>query len=605
MKVPVLAWLAAIVWVVCWNFAGEEPYQPADPPDWVEVIRDDFSASVSRFGGDGAALLPGLVLGDTRSIPETLTAAMRVTSLAHLTAVSGANCAVIVGLVYGLVALAGLGIWWRAGIAAAALVAFVVLVGAEPSVIRAAIMACLALVALASGRPTGGVAILSAAVIIALVWSPSLSHSIGFALSVAATFGLLVLTHPLRELLGRWMPDRIALILAVPLAAQFAVQPLLLVFAPSIPTYGVIANILAEPLAPIATVLGLLALVTSPLPWLSLPVLACAWLASTVIAAIARIGSALPMTSIPWPTGGVGIALAVVCTALAVWALLTKRGVVAAVAGVLVIGALSTTVGAHTISWAQAPRDWSVAQCDVGQGDALVMRDGSETVLIDTGRDENALRACLTSLGVGQIALLVLTHFDIDHVGAYRVVVGRVASVVHGPTDGFADEQTLREFRNAGAAVTQVERGARGTAGGWSWSVLWPTRSIEAEAGNPSSVVTSFTSETSLPRVVDLGDLPAREQEMMVGLGGIGPVDIVKVSHHGSKDQFPGLYERLRAGVALVGVGRDNEYGHPTEFALALLASTGSAVIRSDVNGIGLVERDASGTLRVWTERAG
>jgi competence protein ComEC len=311
------------------------------------------------------------------------------------------------------------------------------------------------------------------------------------------------------------------------------------------------------------------------------------------------------MTSIPWPPGGAGIAVATLCTVLAAWALLTKRGVVAAVAGVLVIGALSTTVGAHTVSWTSAPRDWSVAQCDVGQGDALVMRDGAETVLIDTGRDETALRACLTRLGVGRISLLVLTHFDIDHVGAYRVVVGKVDRVVHGPTDGFADELTLSEFHQSGATVTQVERGARGTSGRWSWAVLWPTRTIETEPGNPSSVVTSFTSTSSLPSVVDLGDLPAREQEMMFGLGGISPVDVVKVSHHGSKDQFPGLYERLRAGVALVGVGNDNEYGHPTDFALAMLVSTGSAVIRSDVNGIGLVERNARGTLRVWTERAG
>ena len=606
MRVPFLAWPAAALWVLCWFLAGPEPYRPAVPSGWVVAVRDGFSESVARFGGDGAALLPGLVLGDTRSVPESLTAAMRVTSLSHLTAVSGANCAIIVSLVYGLVALMGWGIWWRAGLAGAALVGFVVLVGAEPSVIRAAIMAILALLTIAAGRPVAGLTILGAAVLIALSLSPALSHSMGFALSVAATLGLLVLTRPIHELLGRWLPDRFALVLSVPLAAQIAVQPLLLVFAPYIPTYGLLANIIAEPLAPVATVFGLLALATNAIPVLSLPFLGTAWLAGSIIATVARIGAGLPFATIPWPAGWAGIAIATVATGLGAWGLVARRRVLALIAALLVTGALTTTLGGSAVSWVNAPTDWTVAQCDVGQGDAIVLRDAAATVLIDTGRDETKLRACLGRLGVTQVDLVVLTHFDIDHVGAYRVVLGRVANLIHGPTDGFADEQTVREFAASGASVRQTQRGDRGSVGRWEWRVLWPTDQLPTEPGNPSSVVTAFTSSSrELPSLLDLGDLPAREQEKMLNIGGVGPVDVVKVSHHGSKDQFPGLYQRLRATVALVGVGAENEYGHPTEFALAMMKSTGSTVVRTDLNGIGLVEKGGHGVLRVWTERAG
>jgi competence protein ComEC len=86
--------------------------------------------------------------------------------------------------------------------------------------------------------------------------------------------------------------------------------------------------------------------------------------------------------------------------------------------------------------------------------------------------------------------------------------------------------------------------------------------------------------------------------------GGIVPIDVVKVSHHGSRDQDPELYRRVRASVALIGVGADNEYGHPTAETLDVLAGAGSTVARSDLNGIVLVWRTSTGELRVWRERA-
>ena len=606
MRVPPLAWPAAALWVALWFLGPTETYRPASPPDWVVALREHFAESVARFGGDGSALVPGLVLGDTSGIPDSLTRAMRVTSLAHLTAVSGANCAVIVSAVFGLAALLGAGLWVRVFLSATALVGFVIVVGAEPSVIRASIMALLALAALALGRPSTGLSMLAGAVLLSLVVWPTLAHSIGFALSVVATLGLLVLTAPLANLLSRWVSPTIATIVAAPIAAQVSVQPLLLVFQPSIPTYGVVANALADPLAPIATIAGLLSLVFAPIPAFSIPCAGIAWASGSLIAVIARTCTSLPLTSIPWPNGVIGITVAVACTLLLGWALLASRPRLALAAGLLTAISLSTTVGGGAVAWASAPHDWTVAQCDVGQGDAVILRDGAEVAVIDTGRDEHLFRECLGRLGVTHITILVLTHFDIDHAGAYAVARGMVDTVVHGPTDGIADEITLRELEDSGARIVEGRRGLSGRLGRWEWRVLWPTPSISVEPGNPSSVVISLRDASgTLPSLVDLGDLPAREQDMMVGLGGIGRTDIVKVSHHGSRDQFPRLYERLRAGVALVGVGSDNEYGHPTEETIALLASVGSTPVRTDRQGVALVGKDANGVLRVWTERAG
>ena len=609
MRIPPLGWVAIAVWIACWFLAPEIPYVPEEPSDWVRSIRTDFANRAGRFGGDGADLLPGLVLGDTSRVSDSLDVAMRTASLSHLTAVSGANCAVIVSIVFGLCALLQLDIWWRIGASGAALTAFVVIVGAQPSVVRAAIMAVIALVALGLGRPTSGLTILSAAIVVALAIAPPLSHSIGFALSVAATAGLLVLVHPLREWFGRRLPDRLALVLAVPVAAQIAVQPLLLVFAPVVPTYGVPANALADPLAPVATVLGLFALLLGGLPWLATPILWGAWMCSAAIAWLARTFSEFPGALIPWPPGGWGIGISAALTGLGAWALVQRKPAPGVVAAIGVIAALSTTIGGGVVSWLSAPSNWTVAQCDVGQGDAVLVRDSGYIALIDTGREERPIRECLSRLGVDRIDLLVLTHFDIDHAGGYGAVVGRVGTVIHGPPDGLSDDITLQTLQGGGARVIPAQRGLTGTLGRLDWRVLWPAPTYPTEPGNPSSVILQFAPgsrcDSTCLSTVDLGDLPAREQSAMLGLGGLHRVDVVKMSHHGSKDQSPELYARLRASIGLIGVGADNDYGHPTDFAMQLLASSGTTTIRSDRRGIALVAKDADGTIRVWTERSG
>jgi competence protein ComEC len=259
------------------------------------------------------------------------------------------------------------------------------------------------------------------------------------------------------------------------------------------------------------------------------------------------------------------------------------------------------------LAWVTAPDDWTWAQCDVGQGDAVIVRDGDMVAVFDTGRTETPMRECLATLGIGRIDLLVLTHFDADHAGGYRAVLGRVGTVLHGPTDGVEDEDILRNFVENGTELVPVQRGASGRLGRLEWRVLWPSTTEPREPGNPSSVTLMVTPGQGCDNTclsgLNLGDLPAVEQRRLLALGGIVPVDIVKVSHHGSRDQEPELYRRVRAPVALIGVGGDNEYGHPTVKILDVLAGTGSTVLRSDINGIVLVSRSQAGELRVWRER--
>jgi competence protein ComEC len=550
-----------------------------------------------------------LVLGNTEDIPESLSEAMQVTSLTHLMAVSGSNCAIVVGLAFGIAALCRAPLWGRIAASGVALASFVIVVGPDPSVIRSSIMAAIGLGALLWGRPVAGMTALCAAILVALMFDPTLSHSIGFSLSVAATLGLLVIARPLTEIASRWMPTPVAVAVAIPLSAAIACQPIILGFSPYIPVYGVVANILAEPLIPIATVFGLLSIVLSPVPFLSDGLLAISTAIASVVAAIARTGAALPGARLPWPPGGWGVGLASLVS-LGIVAVVFRRwrtvgALVAVVAATL---GLASTVGAGRVAWASAPQDWTWAQCDVGQGDAVLVRDAGVVALIDTGRTEPPLRECLSALGINRIDILLLTHFDVDHAGGYGAVVGRVETVVHGPPDGDADVSIIEQLRGSGAQIVSAERGLTGGLGRLDWRVLWPSDGNPREPGNPSSVTVLFERSAECDATcvtgLALGDLPGAEQTILLLTGGLVPIDVVKVSHHGSRDQDSELYRRVRAPVALIGVGAENDYGHPTSETLDLLAAVGSTVARSDLNGIVLVWRTSTGELRVWRERA-
>ncbi|MBP1241631.1 competence protein ComEC [Frigoribacterium sp. PvP120] len=589
-----------------WAAASRGPLRAGAEAEGVEGVanglRGAFRAVTAELPGDGGALLPGLALGDTSAVPDDLQEAMETASLTHLTAVSGSNCAVLVALVM----LGGGALRVprvvRIGVSCVVLLAFLVLVTPDASILRATVMALVVLVHLAAARPVSGLPVVALAVTGLLLADPWLARDVGFALSVLATAGLVVLARPLAAEFARVLPTPIALGLAVPAAAQLACQPVLLLLEPSLPVHGVVANVLAEPAAPVATVAGLVVCATAPwAPGLAELVARVAWVPASWVGAVARSVAAWPGARLDWSGGPAGVAVLVVASALVAAVVLTPRGLRARrLLGVALVAALvvpaGAAVGARLGERAGVPDDWVVAQCDVGQGDAVLVRSAGRAALIDVGDDEEALAGCLRRFGVDEVDLLVLTHFDSDHVGAVDVVAGRVGTVLVGAPGRPADVAVTDALREGGAEVVPVTAGAGGVLGDLAWSVLWP---VDAEAsGNDASVVTAWRPAAGCvagcASLLALGDLGEAAQRRLLsspaGEEALGPVDVVKVSHHGSADQHAELYRRARARVALIGVGRENGYGHPTDEALALV--DGALVARTDLDG------DAAVTVR-------
>jgi competence protein ComEC len=597
-------------------FARDEAARVGEPPPLLgaaDGIRASFSELATGLPGPGAGLLPGLAIGDTSAVPPELDGAMKVSSLSHLTAVSGANCAIVVGLAFAIASALGMPRLARVGAAALVLVGFVILVTPEPSVIRAAAMAGVALLSLVVSRPARGIPLLCVAVIGLLVGDPWLARSYGFALSVLATAGLLLLAAPLARALERWLPRSLALLVAVPLAAQLACQPVLLLLDPSLPLYGVLANLLAEPAAPLATVFGLVACLLSPVaPPLAVPVIWLAWVPASWIAAVAAFCAGLPGARSPWPTGIAGIALMIVLSIAGVVALTGAgtarvRSCARAIVVLAFAGYVATLAGTRIVTELGRPSDWQFALCDVGQGDATVIRSAGVVALVDTGPEPAPLAACLDELGIDRIQLLVLTHDHLDHVGGIDAVVGRVDRVLVGPASDPANPAIGGALAAGGAEVDQISRGERGTLGELSWEVLWPGPG-GTEPGNATSIVLSVQPlgacvQGCLSGML-LGDIGEESQTRLMGAERLGHVDVVKVAHHGSSDQNPALYEALHATVGLIGVGADNDYGHPTDELLGILAAVGTAAERSDLDGLVLVAPTGrQGEVSVWSER--
>lgn len=589
------------------------PQVLSEPPEVlraVDALRHSIRESAAARDTAGAALVPALVDGDDAGLDDSVDADFRTTGLTHLLAVSGTNLTLIVGFLLVVARWAGVRARGLLVVGALGVVGFVLLARTEPSVVRAAAMGSVALLGMGSNGRQTGVRALGVAVCGLLLLDPWLADSAGFALSVCATAGILLLAPGWRDALLGWFPRLVprwvAEAVVVPLSAQLACTPVVAAISGQVSLVAVVANMAAAPVVGPATVLGLLggavglgsaragAVVATPAVW-------CAdW-----IVAVARVGADLPVAAVSWPTTAAALAaLTLLCVALALLLhhVLARRwtSLGSCCAGLLVL-----LVPLPTPGW--PPPGWVFVACDVGQGDALVLNAGRGTaVVVDAGPDPEHVDRCLDRLGVRQVPLLVLTHFHADHVdGLAGVLDGRrvgqiTVSNVAEPLQGVRRVRADAAARDIPVAAAEV--GERGAVGQVRWQVLAPSGPSlpgSASPANDGSVV--LLVDVRGTRLLLLGDQETPAQQRLEALVPDLRVDVVKVAHHGSAKQDPELLDGLGARLAVISCGRDNDYGHPSSEALRMLRRAGLQVARTDRQGDVAVLVDTGGDLRVRT----
>jgi competence protein ComEC len=564
------------------------------------TLRDGLAESAGRVLDTRAGgLLPGLAVGDTRAMDAVLTEEFRRAGLAHLTAVSGANVAIVVACVLWPLRRRAVDRRVQAVIAGVALVGFVVLARPSPSVVRAAAMGAVALLALASGRSRAAVPALAAAASVLLLLDPRLAADAGFALSVVATAAIVLLAPGWsRRLRVRGCRPVLADALAVSAAAGLATAPLVAGLNGTVSLVSLPANLLAAPAVAPATVLGLAAAVLAAV-WGSAAD-AVVWVAGWPVrwlVAVAERAAALPDGATAWPAG-IGGAVLLTCLVLVVgWALWRfprlRPPAVAALLGLVVLG------------WPlrQSVRGWPLPEtvavvCDVGQGDAIVLPTGpAAAVLIDAGPDVAAVDRCLDRLGVTSLPLVLVSHLDADHVGGLQgALEGREIGEVATGTLSPADERVpafAALVDGSGADRVTLVPGDRRAVGQVTLEVLAPDPGQATVSAAPNDLSLVVRADARGISLLLTGDLGAEAEARLRRDGTNLRADVLKVPHHGSGDADPEFLAATGARLALVSVGADNTYGHPTPRLLGWLAEAGMRVHRTDRDGDLAVAGDA------------
>ena len=568
-------------------------------------LRASIRDAVAGHPPGPRALVPALVDGDDGAMPEDLKEDFRTSGLTHLLAVSGTNLTLVVGSLLLLARWAGVRARGLAVVGALGVVGFVLLARTEPSVIRAAAMGAVGLIGMGHHGRRRGTRALGAAVLLLLLFDPWLALTMGFALSVLATAGILWLAPGWRDRLMRWLPRWVAEAVSVPLAAQIACTPLVAAISGQVSLVAVGANLLAAPAVGPATVLGLaggvVGLVAEPVG--RIVAAPAAWCAGWIIAVAVR-GAELPVAAFDWPAGPIGIAsLTLICTALSLFlgAMLARRVTTIGLGGVMVCALLFPL---PTPGW--PAEGWVMVACDVGQGDGLVLNAGRGTALVvDAGPDPAPMDRCLRRLGVERIPLVVLTHFHADHVdGLAGVLKGRRVGAIEvtsvpDPASGVRMVQGVAG--RAGVPVQRASYGETRRLGPISWQVIAPSRppSLESESpANDSSLV--LLVEVHGIRLLLLGDQEEPSQAQLLRETGGVRADVLKVAHHGSANLDPDLVRGVGARLALISVGVDNDYGHPAPSLMAMLRDLRMRVARTDKDGdVAVTVRDGTLGVRV------
>ena len=575
------------------------PPREVTQPPWWQVAAGGLRAGLREASAvlppAPAGLLPGLAVGDTSRLTADVEADFRAAGLTHLLAVSGANLAILSGAVLGLLRLLRADPRLAAGLSLVAMIAFVVLARPSPSVVRAAAMGAIVLLALALGRGRSAVPALAAAVLVLLLMDPALAVDAGFGLSVSATAALILLAPGWTEWLrSRGIPRWAAEALAVPTAAFVVTAPLVAGLSGQISMITVLANLLAVPAVAPATVLGVAAAVLSSL---GQPVAqVAAWAAGPAVWWLVLVGDRaadVPGATLPWPDGvGGGLLLGAVVMALLLFGRSPRfRALLAAV----LLGLALVLVPSRVIEPGWPPADWSVVACDVGQGDALVLATGDPgwAVMVDTGPDDDAVDGCLDRLGVHGLALIVLSHLHADHIGGLAGAMrGRaVAGVAVGPvTEPHWALRTVAEQADAaGAPLLSLRAGQRLRWIGLAVDVIGPANPAhwldpnDGTAVNDTSVV--LRADTPAGRVLLTGDIELAAQADLLGTGADLRADVLKMPHHGSRYTAPAFLAAVRPRAVLVSVGAGNRYRHPDPGVLGRLKAAGAIVRRTDQAG--------------------
>lgn len=543
-----------------------------------------------------AELARGFVLGQDERIDEQTEEDFRRSGLSHLLAVSGENVTLLALLAMPLLGALGIPLRERLFWVLALIAVYVPVAGAGPSIQRAGVMGAVGVLATLGGRRASRLYALALAAVVTLAVDPSVASDVGWQLSFAAVLGILLLASQLRHAIAARLgegPWRRALAegMAVTIAATLATAPLIAYHFETLSTTTLAANVAAMPAVAPAMWLGMCSAGLAQLPGIPLePLNRVNALLLAYIAQIASWCGGPGWAEVHVHLGGGGLVAAYLALAgMAIGGLYLARlrllAPVAKVAAGIAALALLWAVGLPGAGGSAPPpvHGLRVDVLDVGQGDAILLQPaGAPAVLVDGGPPGDDLAAKLGDAGVTRLGTAVVTHDQSDHAGGIEELLGRF------PIERLAfarlGRHLLESADAAGVEPLRIAAGQELRSGPLRLQVLWPPREmlgVPAQGQDPNQL--ALVIEARWRGFTMLLTADAEAEAVPIDPG---PVDVLKVAHHGSDDAGLGaLLDRTRPKLAVISVGEGNSYGHPTPGTLATLARHRISTLRTDRAG--------------------
>jgi competence protein ComEC len=551
-------------------------------------IRERASAGLGRgMPPREAELARGFVLGEDEGIDKGTEEAFRRAGLSHLLAVSGENVTLLALLAMPLLGAFGIPLRARLLWVLALIAVYVPVAGAGPSIQRAGVMGALGVVATLEGRRASRLYALALAAMVTLAVDSEAAKNIGWQLSFAAVLGILLLAPRLREAISARLgagPWRRAAAegVAVTIAATLATAPLVAYHFETLSATALLANVLAMPAVAPAMWLGMCTAALSQLPGLPLePLNGLGALLLAYVAQVADWCAAPAWAELRVHLSGAGLAAAYLGLAAGLFLCRRRPRLVLALAALAAAWLLPLpSLGGGSV---EPLRGLRVEVLDVGQGDAILFRQpGVPAVLLDGGPPGDGLAGKLEEAGVGKLGAAIISHDQSDHAGGIEELLGSFP--IHRLLFARLRRRTVAAAAAARAEPQRIAAGQELRVGSLRLQVLWPPPELLSQplAGadpNQQALVLEarWRGFTML--------LPADAEAEAVPLDP-GPVDVLKVAHHGSDDSGLGaLLEEARPKLALISVGAGNPYGHPTARTLATLARHRVPTVRTDEDG--------------------
>lgn len=578
-------------------------------------VRNSMKEKIEQNLTDATSgLLSGMLIGDKSNLPKEIQEDFRNSSLSHILAISGMHVAyVMLGITF-LISKMKFSKKVSKIITIVILLFFIILTGKTASVERACFMSVYAILASLLHKRANVLASLSISILIILIINPYSILDIGLQLSYGGTLGI-VLIYPILkkgkkskkerakenkfQKLIQKIKEKILDIIRITVSANLVIFPIILYQYNTMSFTFVISNLLISSIIGIIIILGFMSVFAS---YIFMPLAKIMFFLTqillNILAQTAHLCAKLPFSKVYFPTPKIYVIL--IYYLFLIYIILAKRNIISVkkiskkifIIFIIIVIILNLIVKV-------IPKAFTISFIDVGQGDSmLISTPKGKRILVDGGgtRDsENfdvgrqTLIPYLLNKGITKLDYIVISHFDSDHATGVAQILGKidVSSIIL--TRQLEENDIYRHIlsiaKEKKIKLIYVKEGDVLKIGGIKISIIHPENKLMINNPMNNNSIVCKVEYNSFSMLLT-GDIEMEAEELILRKNINLKADVLKVAHHGSKTSTTGEFlKAINPKVALIGVGKNNNFGHPSNEVIQRLKENGTRIYRTDENG--------------------